>query len=65
MGLRTTLLKRRMALECCPYRTQNTRKIHVILIPPARQATRRFKLSALISVPVVYDRRLRVFIDMK
>ncbi len=52
-------------MMCCPYRTQSTRKIHVILIPPARQAAQRFKLSALISVLVAYDRRLRVFIDMK
>jgi hypothetical protein len=65
MGLRTTLLKRRMVLECCPYWTQSIRKIHVILIPHIRQTIQRFKLPALTSVLVVYDRRLRVFVDMK
>src|SRR5579884_116825 len=64
-GLRTLLLKRRMALHCCPYCTQSRRKSHTAPIIPASRTPRRPQVPALISALVADDRRLGVFIDMQ
>src|SRR5579875_1016282 len=65
IGLRTLLLKRRMALERCPYCTQSRCKSHTAPIIPARRTPRRPRVPALISALIADDWRLRMFIDMQ
>src|SRR5579883_3069953 len=64
-GLSMLLLKRRIALERCPYCIQSQRKTQAPPITPARRTLQRLTVAAFISVPVLDNRRLRVFVDMQ